>query len=82
MHEMLKLFPVDPSRGVSAGEDVEKEACFILGLLAIKQDHQHAIPGPRGAPDPDPGRGWELPHPGKILSNHRHVWGSGLVPRP
>ena len=40
---LLTLFPVDASRGVSAGEDVEKEACFILGLLAIKQEHQHAI---------------------------------------
>ena len=26
-----------------SGEEVEKEACFILGLLAIKQEHQHAI---------------------------------------
>lgn len=24
-------------------EEIEKEACFILGLLAIKQEHQHAI---------------------------------------
>ena len=24
-------------------EDIEKEACFILGLLAIKAEHQHAI---------------------------------------
>ena len=24
-------------------EDIEKEACFILGLLAIKSEHQHAI---------------------------------------
>ncbi len=31
-----------------SGEDIEKEACFILGLLAIKQDHQHAI-ADRGA---------------------------------
>lgn len=35
--------PANPS-----GEDIEKEACFILGLLAIKQDHQHAI-ADRGA---------------------------------
>lgn len=33
---------------VCSGEDIEKEACFILGLLAIKQDHQHAI-ADRGA---------------------------------
>ena len=26
-----------------SGEEVEKEACFTLGLLAIKQEHQHAI---------------------------------------
>jgi hypothetical protein len=26
-----------------SGEEIEKEACFILGLLAIKQEHQHAI---------------------------------------
>ena len=25
------------------GEEVEKEACFVLGLLAIKQEHQHRI---------------------------------------
>lgn len=35
-------------RGDCSGEDIEKEACFILGLLAIKQDHQHAI-ADRGA---------------------------------
>ena len=28
-----------------SGEDVEKEACFILGLLAIKSEHQHKIAG-------------------------------------
>ena len=28
---------------LGSGEEVEKEACFILGLLAIKQEHQHAI---------------------------------------
>ena len=38
-----------------SGEEVEKEACFILGLLAIKQEHQHAIADqvtrvPAGAP--------------------------------
>ena len=27
----------------ASGEEIEKEACFILGLLAIKQEHQHAI---------------------------------------
>ena len=27
----------------SCEEDIEKEACFILGLLAIKSEHQHAI---------------------------------------
>lgn len=26
-----------------SSEDVEKEACFILGLLAIKPEHQHSI---------------------------------------
>ena len=26
-----------------SSEDVEKEACFILGLLAIKPEHQHNI---------------------------------------
>ena len=26
-----------------SGEEVEKEACFVLGLLAIKQEHQHRI---------------------------------------
>lgn len=29
--------------GCSCEEEIEKEACFILGLLAIKQEHQHAI---------------------------------------
>ena len=27
----------------SCEEEIEKEACFILGLLAIKSEHQHAI---------------------------------------
>jgi hypothetical protein len=26
-----------------SSEDVEKESCFILGLLAIKPEHQHSI---------------------------------------
>ncbi len=29
-----------PSGGV---EEIERDACFILGLLAVKVDHQHAI---------------------------------------
>lgn len=29
--------------GVLSWEEVEKEACFILGLLAIKTDHQNKI---------------------------------------
>ena len=33
-----------------SGEEVEKEACFILGLLAIKQEHQHAIADQVGPP--------------------------------
>ena len=44
------LFPPPPppsntsnKNDAHSGEDVEKEACFILGLLAIKQEHQHAI---------------------------------------
>ncbi|KAK9815710.1 hypothetical protein WJX72_008429 [[Myrmecia] bisecta] len=28
---------------VYLGEEIEKEACFIVGLLAIKQEHQHLI---------------------------------------
>lgn len=27
----------------NGGEEIEKEACFVLGLLAIKPEHQHAI---------------------------------------
>ena len=27
----------------TGGEEIEKEACFVLGLLAIKPEHQHAI---------------------------------------
>lgn len=27
----------------TGGEEIEKEACFVLGLLAIKAEHQHAI---------------------------------------
>ena len=29
--------------GSHSGEEIEKEACFIIGLLAIKQEHQHLI---------------------------------------
>ncbi|KAK9809295.1 hypothetical protein WJX73_002053 [Symbiochloris irregularis] len=32
-----------PQAITSIEEEIEKEACFILGLLAIKQEHQHAI---------------------------------------
>lgn len=32
----------------NGGEEIEKEACFVLGLLAIKPEHQHAI-ADRGA---------------------------------
>jgi len=37
---LLSYFPPPagmPAAGAPPGEDVEKEACFILGLLAIKQ---------------------------------------------
>ena len=30
------------------GEEVEKEACFIVGLMAIRPEHQHEI-ADRGA---------------------------------
>ncbi|BDA48602.1 probable vacuolar protein 8 [Coccomyxa sp. Obi] len=41
---LLTHFPgPDADPLVASGEEVEKEACFILGLLAIKQEHQHAI---------------------------------------
>ena len=49
----LPNIPCNPETPVSShtlklemlcsAEEVEKEACFILGLLAIKQEHQHAI---------------------------------------
>lgn len=46
---LLSLFrPEQPSfleyvATTTGGEEVEKEACFVMGLLAIKAEHQHAI---------------------------------------
>lgn len=47
---------------------MEKEACFILGLLAIKQEHQHAIA--------DKVRPLKLPI---MIGKGCHLWG-GLRP--
>ena len=41
--KFLKLRTVRHLALCSCEEEIEKEACFILGLLAIKQEHQHAI---------------------------------------
>ena len=30
-------------RRLHGGEEVEKEACFIVGLMAIRPEHQHEI---------------------------------------
>lgn len=52
---LLSLFqPDEPTHlrefvvNSNGGEEIEKEACFVLGLLAIKPEHQHAI-ADRGA---------------------------------
>ncbi|KAL0037798.1 hypothetical protein WJX77_012429 [Trebouxia sp. C0004] len=41
---LLTFFPAPSSDSKDrSSEDVEKESCFILGLLAIKPEHQHSI---------------------------------------
>ncbi len=43
----------------NGGEEIEKEACFVLGLLAIKPEHQHAI-ADQGALQVPMGSGFNL----------------------
>ena len=41
-HAALRA-PAESDFCCCSSEDVEKECCFILGLLAIKPEHQHSI---------------------------------------